>query len=115
MSGFLPSFDLIFNERQGKNKIAIYAIISLCRLYIFLFLLYTIKAAKVAVAIFDLVLNLISTLRECVEKLQLLNTPEERSRRLQEIPEVHTDPNMDPSYESEEEEAEADDRRGLWF
>ncbi|OVA12883.1 SWIB/MDM2 domain [Macleaya cordata] len=48
---------------------------------------------------------------ECVEKLQLLNTPEERFRRLQEIPEVHTDPNMDPSYESEEEEAEPDDKR----
>ncbi|XP_026456907.1 zinc finger CCCH domain-containing protein 19-like isoform X2 [Papaver somniferum] len=50
-------------------------------------------------------------LRECVEKLQLLNKPEERFRRLQEVPEVHADPNMDPSHESEEEEEpEADDR-----
>ncbi|KAF5177710.1 Zinc finger ccch domain-containing protein [Thalictrum thalictroides] len=49
------------------------------------------------------------TLRECVEKLQLLNTKEERTRRLEEIPEVHADPNMDPNYESEEDE-EQDDR-----
>ncbi|PIA57131.1 hypothetical protein AQUCO_00600099v1 [Aquilegia coerulea] len=48
-------------------------------------------------------------LRECVEKLQLLNTKEERSRRLEEIPEVHADPNMDPNYESEEDE-EQDER-----
>ncbi|XP_043708182.1 zinc finger CCCH domain-containing protein 19-like isoform X2 [Telopea speciosissima] len=50
-------------------------------------------------------------LRECVEKLQLLNTPEERSRRLQEVPEVHTDPNMDPSHESDEEGENDDSRR----
>lgn len=43
-----------------------------------------------------------STLRECVEKLQLLKTPEERQRRLCQIPEVHFDPNMDPHYESED-------------
>ncbi|XP_028765673.1 zinc finger CCCH domain-containing protein 19 [Neltuma alba] len=49
-------------------------------------------------------------LRECVEKLQLLKTPEERQRRLEEIPEIHADPNMDPSYESEEEE-ETDPKR----
>ncbi|KAM0839651.1 hypothetical protein ACQ4PT_060179 [Festuca glaucescens] len=42
-------------------------------------------------------------LRECVEKLQLLNTPEERERRINEIPEVHVDPHMDPNYESAEE------------
>lgn len=41
-------------------------------------------------------------LRECVEKLQLLNTPEERQRRQLEIPEVHADPCMDPSYESDD-------------
>ncbi|XP_059640237.1 zinc finger CCCH domain-containing protein 44 [Cornus florida] len=41
-------------------------------------------------------------LRECVEKLQLLKTSEERQRRLHEIPEVHADPNMDPNYESED-------------
>lgn len=51
------------------------------------------------------------TLRECVEKLQLLKTAEERQRRLEEIPEVHTDPNMDPSYESENDESETDDKR----
>ncbi|KAK9691008.1 hypothetical protein RND81_09G170400 [Saponaria officinalis] len=39
-------------------------------------------------------------LRECVEKLQLLKTPEERQRRLDETPVVHADPKMDPSYES---------------
>ncbi|XP_061368358.1 zinc finger CCCH domain-containing protein 19-like [Gastrolobium bilobum] len=50
-------------------------------------------------------------LRECVEKLQLLKTPEERQRRLEEIPEIHVDPNMDPSYESEEDEEEMDNKR----
>lgn len=49
-------------------------------------------------------------LRECVEKLQLLKTPEERKRRLEEIPEINADPNMDPNFESEEEE-ETDDKR----
>nr|XP_010316400.1 zinc finger CCCH domain-containing protein 44-like [Solanum lycopersicum] len=39
-------------------------------------------------------------LRECVEKLELLKTPEERHRRLLEIPEVHADPKMNPEYES---------------
>ncbi|KAK9286023.1 hypothetical protein L1049_025226 [Liquidambar formosana] len=48
---------------------------------------------------------------ECVEKLQLLNTPEERQRRIQEIPEVHDDPNMDPTYESEEDAGESDDKK----
>ncbi|GMH23595.1 hypothetical protein Nepgr_025438 [Nepenthes gracilis] len=47
---------------------------------------------------------------ECVEKLQLLKTPEERRRRLDEIPEVHADPNMDPNYDSEDE-SETDDRK----
>lgn len=42
-------------------------------------------------------------LRLSVEKLQLLKTPEERQRRLEEIPEVHADPKMDPSCESEDE------------
>ncbi|KAL9690179.1 hypothetical protein QQ045_010575 [Rhodiola kirilowii] len=50
-------------------------------------------------------------LRENVEKLQNLKKPEERQRRLQEIPKVHSDPKMDPSYESEEDEEEADDRK----
>ncbi|KAG8057522.1 hypothetical protein GUJ93_ZPchr0002g25154 [Zizania palustris] len=46
----------------------------------------------------------IFTLRECVEKLQLLSTPEERARRLNEEPEVHADNTMDPDYESPEEQ-----------
>lgn len=50
-------------------------------------------------------------LRECVEKLQVLKTPEERQRRLEEVPEIHSDPKMDPSYESEDDEGEADQRR----
>ncbi|XP_022896042.1 zinc finger CCCH domain-containing protein 19 isoform X1 [Olea europaea var. sylvestris] len=47
-------------------------------------------------------------LRECVEKLQLLKTPDERRRRLEEIPEIHADPKMDPSYESDEDDNETD-------
>ncbi|CAK7329614.1 unnamed protein product [Dovyalis caffra] len=50
-------------------------------------------------------------LKECVEKLQLLKTPEERQRRLEEIPEIHADPNMDPSHESDEDEGETEDNR----
>lgn len=43
------------------------------------------------------------TLRECVEKLQLLNNSEERTRRINEVLEVHVDSHMDPNYESAEE------------
>ncbi|XP_073292663.1 zinc finger CCCH domain-containing protein 19-like [Primulina huaijiensis] len=50
-------------------------------------------------------------LRECVEKLQVLKTPEERRRKLKEIPEIHADPKMDPSYESDENDHEAEDSR----
>ncbi|CAK9157056.1 unnamed protein product [Ilex paraguariensis] len=50
-------------------------------------------------------------LRECIEKLQLLKTPEERQRRLSEIPEVHADPRMDPNYESEEDTRELIDKK----
>ncbi|GMI74487.1 Needed for RDR2-independent DNA methylation [Hibiscus trionum] len=46
---------------------------------------------------------------ECVEKLQVLKTPEELQRRLEEFPEIHVDPNMDPSYESEEEDDKKQD------
>uniref|UniRef100_A0A1J3JAX8 Zinc finger CCCH domain-containing protein 44 n=1 Tax=Noccaea caerulescens TaxID=107243 RepID=A0A1J3JAX8_NOCCA len=42
-------------------------------------------------------------LRECVEKIGLLESPEERQRLLQEIPEVHTDASMDPSQASSED------------
>ncbi|KAF9682230.1 hypothetical protein SADUNF_Sadunf05G0087100 [Salix dunnii] len=41
--------------------------------------------------------------RECVEKLEILQSPEEHQRRLLEIPYVHTDPNINSSYESEED------------
>jgi hypothetical protein len=38
-----------------------------------------------------------------VEKLQLLNDSEERTRRINEVLEVRVDPHMDPNYESAEE------------
>nr|GEV95158.1 zinc finger CCCH domain-containing protein 19-like [Tanacetum cinerariifolium] len=47
-------------------------------------------------------------LRECVEKLNLLKTPEERARRLEEFPLVHDDPTMDP--DCSEDETEVDDK-----
>ncbi|XP_038721812.1 zinc finger CCCH domain-containing protein 44-like isoform X2 [Tripterygium wilfordii] len=50
-------------------------------------------------------------LRECVEKLELLNSLEERQRRLHEIPEVHADPSMNPSYESEEDDGKPDKKK----
>ncbi|GAB4847425.1 hypothetical protein Ancab_026482 [Ancistrocladus abbreviatus] len=50
----------------------------------------------------------IPTLKECVEKLELLNTPEERQCMLNEIPEVHADPRMDPSYESDEDTGQSE-------
>uniref|UniRef100_A0A453JDM9 GYF domain-containing protein n=1 Tax=Aegilops tauschii subsp. strangulata TaxID=200361 RepID=A0A453JDM9_AEGTS len=49
-------------------------------------------------------------LRECVEKLQLLNNSEERARRINEVLEVHIDSHMDPDYESSEE---MDDKRAV--
>jgi hypothetical protein len=54
------------------------------------------------------------TLRECVEKLKLLSTPEERARRLNEEPEIHADPAMDPDYESPEEQ-EQETERSDWL
>ena len=41
-----------------------------------------------------------------------MKTPEERQRRIEEIPEIHADPNMDPSHESEDEDEADDKRRG---
>lgn len=38
--------------------------------------------------------------REYVERLELLNSPEERKRRLEEVPMVHADPNTDPSSDN---------------
>jgi len=51
------------------------------------------------------------THRECVEKLQLLSTPEEHIRRLNEVPEIHVDPNMDPDYDSTEDEDDLNAKR----
>lgn len=47
-----------------------------------------------------------------VEKLQLLNTPEERMRRLNSVPEIHSDPHMDPDSESADEEEQEDKKKG---
>ncbi|KAK9052519.1 hypothetical protein SSX86_029148 [Deinandra increscens subsp. villosa] len=41
---------------------------------------------------------------ECVEKIQLLKTPDERERMLSKIPQVHSDPKMNPDYESDDTE-----------
>jgi hypothetical protein len=38
-----------------------------------------------------------------VEKLELLNTSEERTRIMNEVLEVHVDSHMDPEYDSAEE------------
>ncbi|CAL9782620.1 unnamed protein product [Musa acuminata subsp. burmannicoides] len=54
-------------------------------------------------------------LRKCIEKLQVLSTPEERQRRVNEVPEIHVDPNMDPNYESLEEEADTDRKDANYF
>ena len=43
------------------------------------------------------------TLRKNAERLLLLKSPEERQRRISEVPEIHADPTMNPNYESEED------------
>ncbi|KAJ8443633.1 hypothetical protein Cgig2_019615 [Carnegiea gigantea] len=45
---------------------------------------------------------------EYVEKIELLQTTEERQRRMNEIPEVLADPRMDPSYGSDDDSGESD-------
>ncbi|GJX62758.1 zinc finger CCCH domain-containing protein 19-like protein [Tanacetum coccineum] len=50
---------------------------------------------------------------ECVEKLNLLKTPEERARRLEEFPLVHDDPTMDP--DCSEDETEVDDKNQEFY
>lgn len=50
-------------------------------------------------------------LRECVEKLQLLSSPDERARKLEETPDVIADPNVDPGYDSDEDKT-ADNNQG---
>ncbi|KAK9678748.1 hypothetical protein RND81_11G231100 [Saponaria officinalis] len=49
--------------------------------------------------------------REYVEKIELLKTPDERQRRIHEVPEVHADPRMDPSYGSDDDSGESDMKR----
>ncbi|XP_071697775.1 uncharacterized protein [Rutidosis leptorrhynchoides] len=49
-------------------------------------------------------------LRECVQKLDVLKTPEERARRLEEYPVIHDDPTMDPEYGSEDD-TDIDDKK----
>ncbi|OEL31833.1 Zinc finger CCCH domain-containing protein 19 [Dichanthelium oligosanthes] len=44
------------------------------------------------------------------QKLKLLSTPEEHARRLNEEPEIHADPAMDPDYESPEEQEQETER-----
>ncbi|PIA55968.1 hypothetical protein AQUCO_00700347v1 [Aquilegia coerulea] len=51
-------------------------------------------------------------LLECAKRLQLLNSPEERRRRIQEIPEIHADPSMDPSEKSGDDTNLYDKRQG---
>ncbi|KAG4153742.1 hypothetical protein ERO13_D03G011000v2 [Gossypium hirsutum] len=48
-------------------------------------------------------------LRECEEKLQLLNSPDERHRRLHEIPDIHRDPNR--NLFSDEASGELDEKK----
>ncbi|RRT78848.1 hypothetical protein B296_00011818 [Ensete ventricosum] len=45
----------------------------------------------------------------------VLSTPEEHQRRVNEVPEIHVDPNMDPNYESLEEEADIDREDADYF
>ncbi|XWS45511.1 hypothetical protein CRYUN_Cryun15aG0142500 [Craigia yunnanensis] len=50
-------------------------------------------------------------LRKCVDKLQLLSSPDERQRRLHEIPDVHSDPDMNLYRKSEEVAGELDEKK----
>ncbi|XP_024995064.1 zinc finger CCCH domain-containing protein 19-like [Cynara cardunculus var. scolymus] len=53
-------------------------------------------------------------LRECVEKLQLLKTPEERARKLEEFPIIHVDPTMDPNCGSEDDTDEEEKKQDMY-
>ncbi|MBA0861668.1 hypothetical protein Goshw_030229, partial [Gossypium schwendimanii] len=48
---------------------------------------------------------------ECIEKLQLLNSPDERQRRLQEIPDIHCDPDMNQYCKSLKVAVELDEKK----
>ncbi|KAK4262097.1 hypothetical protein QN277_027703 [Acacia crassicarpa] len=47
----------------------------------------------------------------CGEKLQFLNSPEERQRRLDEIPKVYPDPNLDSMFDSDEDAEKSGERK----
>eukprot|EP01018_Ginkgo_biloba_P039396 Gb_13136 [translate_table: standard] len=52
---------------------------------------------------------------ECVEKLQLLSSPAERARKLQETPEVIADPNVGLDYDSDDNDTKvADNVQGTY-
>ncbi|KAK9051957.1 hypothetical protein SSX86_028585 [Deinandra increscens subsp. villosa] len=53
-------------------------------------------------------------IQECVEKLNVLKTPEERARRLEEFPLIHEDPTMDPEYGSEDDTDPDDKKQELY-
>lgn len=43
-----------------------------------------------------------------MDRLELLKSPEERQRRISEIPEIHTDPKMNPLYKSDDNTSNGD-------
>ncbi|KAI3698812.1 hypothetical protein L2E82_42651 [Cichorium intybus] len=51
---------------------------------------------------------------ECVEKLQILKTPEDRARRLQDVPVIHDDPTMDPNHVSEDDSDKDDKKQDMY-
>ncbi|CAH2064417.1 unnamed protein product [Thlaspi arvense] len=62
----------------------------------------TLQAMRINEALEAEILKL-KHLRDRAKKIGLLESPEERQRLLQEVPEVHTDPTMDPSHASAED------------
>ncbi|KAD4981921.1 hypothetical protein E3N88_18592 [Mikania micrantha] len=59
-------------------------------------------------------LNHLRDRAKCVEKLNVLKTPEERARRLEEFPVIHNDPTMDPEHESEDDTDPDDKKQESW-
>ncbi|KAL3844696.1 hypothetical protein ACJIZ3_002099 [Penstemon smallii] len=51
------------------------------------------------------------THREYLHKLELLKSPEERQRRISEVPEIHVDPKMSPDYDSVEDDRSDDNSK----
>ncbi|XVF59731.1 hypothetical protein PTKIN_Ptkin07bG0299300 [Pterospermum kingtungense] len=60
---------------------------------------------------YPLLLDVTLIFKECVAKLQLLSSPDERQRRLLEIPEVHSDQNMNLHRKSEEVSGKLDEKK----